>query len=392
MRKMNETKNSKNIINVLEVNINDIGKGGAWSFIKNAMQSKSDVDVGFNFFTLEPFEEDENVRFVEDRGGKVYVRYTANRYMRQIKTFFDLKKVLKNEKFDIVHIHSDVAFKIFIEALACRIAGQKIIVLHSHCTGVDGDHRAIKSLAHHICKLFLGLLGTDFFACSQKAGDWMYTKKINQKKLHVINNAIDCEAFAYNEPIRQQYRQLFGILDDEILIGHVGRFMYQKNHEFLIDIFETLHQMNKKAKLILMGEGDTESKIREKVRTLGLSDSVIFAGVRNDVNCCMQAMDLFLLPSLFEGLPVVGIEAQAAGLPCLMSDTITKETNLFGLVEFASLRNSPEMWADKIMSILVNFSRKDTTDEMTLNGYNTKEQESSLVNIYSILQSRNDME
>lgn len=112
------------------------------------------------------------------------------------KDFFDLKKVLKNEKFDIVHIHSDVAFKIFIEALACRIAGQKIIVLHSHCTGVDGDHRAIKSLAHHICKPFLGLLGTDFFACSQKAGDWMYTKKINQKKLHVINNAIDCEAFA----------------------------------------------------------------------------------------------------------------------------------------------------------------------------------------------------
>ena len=168
--------------------------------------------------------------------------------------------------------------------------------------------------------------------------------------------------------------------------------MYQKNHEFLIDIFETLHQMNKKAKLILIGEGDTESKIREKVRTHGLSDSVIFAGVRNDVNCCMQAMDLFLLPSLFEGLPVVGIEAQAAGLPCLMSDTITKETNLFGLVEFASLRNSPEMWADKIMSMLVNFSRKDTTDEMTLNGYNTKEQESSLVNIYSILQSRNDME
>ena len=111
VREMNETKNSKNIINVLEVNINDIGKGGAWSFIKNAMQSKSDVDVGFNFFTLEPFEEDENVRFVEDRGGKVYVRYTANRYMRQIKTFFDLKKVLKNEKFDIVLVNAGEVHK-----------------------------------------------------------------------------------------------------------------------------------------------------------------------------------------------------------------------------------------------------------------------------------------
>lgn len=392
VRNMDEVKKFRNIINVLEVNINDIGKGGAWSFIKNAMQSKSDVDVVFNFFTLEPFEENENVKFVEDRGGKVYVRYTTNRYIRQIKTFFDLKNVLKDEKFDIVHIHSDVAFKIFIEALACRTAGQKIIVLHSHCTGVDGDHRVIKSLAHHICKPFLGLLGTDFFACSRKAGDWMYSKKINRKKLRVINNAIDCKAFAYNETIRNQYRQLLGIDEDEILIGHVGRFMFQKNHEFLIDIFEKLHQMNEKTKLILIGEGDTEQKIREKVSMLDLSDSVIFAGVRNDVNCCMQAMDLFLLPSLFEGLPVVGIEAQAAGLPCLMADTITKETDLFGLVEFVSLKSSPKMWADKIINMLIDFSRKDTTEEMTINGYNVKEQEGSLVKIYSILQSRNAME
>lgn len=392
VRKMNEVISSKKAVNVLEVNINDIGKGGAWSFIKNAMQSKSDVNVVFNFFTLEPFEEAENVKFVEDKEGKVYVRYTANRYIRQIKTFFDLKKLLKEEKFDIVHIHSDVAFKIFIEALACRRAGQKIIILHSHCTGVDGDHRAIKSAAHNICKPFLGLLGTDFFACSRKAGEWMYSKKINQTKLRVINNAIDCKAFAYNEIVRKQYRELFGIEDDEILIGHVGRFMYQKNHEFLIDIFEKLHQMNVKTKLILIGEGDTEDKIKEKVSSLGLSESVIFAGVRNDVSCCMQAMDLFLLPSLFEGLPVVGIEAQAAGLPCLMADTITKETDLFGLVEFISLKDSPEMWADKIMNMLTDFSRKDTTKEMTMNGYNVKEQEGSLTKVYCTLQNRNAME
>lgn len=369
MRKMNEVINPKKTINVLEVNINDIGKGGAWSFIKNAMQAKSDINVAFNFFTLEPFEENENVKFVEDKGGKVYVRHTTNRYIRQIKTFFDLKKVLKEEKFDIVHIHSDVAFKIFIEALACRMAGQEIIILHSHCTGVDGDHRAIKSVAHNICKRFLGLLGTNFFACSRKAGEWMYSKKINQTKLCIINNAIDCKAFAYNEVVRKQYRELFGIKDDEVLIGHVGRFMYQKNHEFLIDIFRKLHQINTKTKLILIGEGDKENRIKEKVCALGLTDSVIFAGVRNDVNCCMQAMDLFLLPSLFEGLPVVGIEAQAAGLPCLMADTITKETNLFGLVEFLSLMDDTEKWATKALEMINNTKRENTQTEMLMNGY-----------------------
>lgn len=365
---MNDMITPNGPIDALEVNINDVGKGGAWSFIKNAMQSPSEKRVIFNFFSLEPFEDEADIQFVKKHGGYIYVRYTKNRYFRQIKTFFELRRLLKEKKFDIVHIHSDLAFKILIEALAARSAGSSVIICHSHCTEVDGDHRIIKKIAHLLSRPVLGKLGTAFFACSKKAGEWMYTKKICNTKLKIINNAIDCQAFAYNEEIRIKYRHGFKIAEDEILIGHVGRFMYQKNHEFLIDIFYNLHLLDPKTKLLLIGEGELETLIRKKVKELHLENSVIFAGVRNDVNFCMQAMDLFLLPSRFEGLPVVGIEAQAAGLPCLMSDTITKETDLFGLVEFMSLEMPPNIWAQKAKE-MVAIKRKNTYKQMAECGY-----------------------
>ena len=378
-------------IKVLEVNINDIGQGGAWAFIKNAINSKANRDsdnVIMDFFSLEPFENEENVQFIENAKGKVIVKYTANRIIRQIKTYFDLKSVLKSDTYDIVHIHSDVSYKMFVEGLAAKNMGVKRIIFHSHCTGIDRGHRVVKRIAHDICKPFLGMLGTDFFACSQKAGKWMYTNSVN-KKLRVINNAVDCKKFSYNKALRDDCRKEFGIDDGDILIGHVGRFMYQKNHEFLIEVFSEIHKERNNAKLLLIGEGDLQESVRKKVSYLNLDNSVIFAGVRNDVNRCMQAMDLLLLPSRFEGLPVVGIEAQAAGLPCLMSDEITKETNLFGLVHFLSLSKSKGIWAKETIELIATTVRKDTYSDMVERGYDISDNQETLKDIYLAIAKNN---
>lgn len=371
-------------VRVLEVNINDVGQGGAWAFIKNAINGKCQKNtdnVIIDFFSLEAFESEENIRFIESKGGKVIVKYTKNRILRQIKTYFDLKYVLEKNSYDIVHIHSDVAFKMLFEGLAAKKVGIKHIIFHSHCTGIDRGHRIIKRFAHDISKPFLGLLGTDFFACSKKAGAWMYTSDINHN-LRIINNAIDCRKFSYNQLIRESYREKLGIQEKEILIGHVGRFMYQKNHEFLIEVFDEFHRLVDNSKLLLIGEGDLEEQVQKKVKELGIEDSVIFAGIKKDVENYMQAMDLFLLPSRFEGLPVVGIEAQAAGLPCLMSDEITKETNLFGLVHFLSLSESKKEWAKECLLLTKNMKRKNTFKEMVDSGYDITNGKETLKDIY----------
>lgn len=374
-------------IRVLEVNINDIGQGGAWAFIKNAINGNSNCDsnnVIMDFFSLEPFENEENVQFIENARGKVIVKHTVNRIIRQIKTYFDLRDILKSNKYDIVHIHSDVSYKMFVEGLAAKNMGVKRIILHSHCTGIDRGHRIVKRIAHEICKPFLGVLGTDFFACSKKAGKWMYTKNVN-KELRVINNAIDCKKFSYNKEVRNECRSELGIEEGDILIGHVGRFMYQKNHEFLIEVFSEICKERKNAKLLLIGEGDLLETVKKKVGLLQLENSVIFAGVRKDVNRYMQAMDLFLLPSRFEGLPVVGIEAQAAGLPCLMSNEITKETNLFGLVHFLPLNESKSNWAKKCIELVNTTVRRNTYNNMVEMGYDISDNQESLKDIYVVM-------
>ena len=153
------------------------------------------------------------------------------------------------------------------------------------------------------------------------AGDWLYGKKT---KYTVFNNAIELDKFVYNEQIRNRIRKQYHI-EDKYVIGHVGRFCYQKNHDFLIDIFEKVHEREKDSVLLLIGEGELEDEIKAKVHRLGLDECVIFAGTCNNVNEMYQAMDVFVLPSRYEGLPVVGVEAQAAGVPCLFSSNITSE-------------------------------------------------------------------
>lgn len=209
---------------------------------------------------------------------------------------------------------------------------------------------------------------TDYWACSEIAGKWMF----KNRNFRVIHNAINVSDFVYNESIRQKVRTQLGLLKDEFVIGHVGRFSYQKNHDFLIDVFNEVHRRLPEAVLILIGDAVEDelylNKAKQKVKELNLVENVRFLGIRNDVPDLMQAMDCFLFPSRFEGLGIVIIEAQTAGLPCYVSSVIPNEVKITNLVDFISLNESPENWAEKIIKNK-NYKRKDISKEIIKAGY-----------------------
>lgn len=181
------------------------------------------------------------------------------------------------------------------------------------------------------------------------ASEYFYNENIiNSPKHHIINNAIQTKDYAFDEAVRNEIRKEYK-LEDKYVIGHVGRFQYQKNHEFLVDVFNEYLKLDNKAVLMLVGQGEGEEAIRQKVADLGMTENVMFMGVRSDVNKLLQAMDIFVLPSHFEGLPLVLVEAQSAGLPCYVSkDVITKESDVTGNIEFISLDDGDKKWAQII--------------------------------------------
>ena len=227
------------------------------------------------------------------------------------------------------------------------------------------------------------MYANQFFACSELSGRWLFREKaFKNNKIKIINNAIDLEKFKFNKEIRNKIREKLDILEDTLLIGHIGRFVTQKNHEFLIEVFNDIYKGRKNSKLILIGQGNLKKKIVKKVEELGLKDNVIFTGQINNVSDYYNAMDIFILPSLYEGLPVVGIEAQANGLLCEFSTDMTKETKVLNTTRFISLKETPENWAKIILEDYKNFKRKDSFDEMTENNFNIIKEAKKLEEYY----------
>ena len=193
-----------------------------------------------------------------------------------------------------------------------------------------------------------------------------------------MNNAIDLNKFKYDSKLGMKKRKELKINKDTLVIGHIGRFVEQKNHRFLIDIFNEIHKKEKDSILLLAGQGPLIDEIKKKVEDLNLNNSVRFLGQRNDANELYQAFDVFLLPSLYEGLPVVGIEAQATGNLCYFSDDMTKETKILDSTVFMSLTNTAEEWADRLLENVKSFKKHDTTDEVSKYGFNIEEEASKL--------------
>ena len=313
----------------------------------------------------------------EDMGATIY--HIPTKHESIIQNMRAMKKIIKVGKYDIVHAHQQVIG--FIPMYYAKKAGVKMRITHSHSANEE------KGIFRKIVKCFLLQLlkknTTNWFACGQDAGRALWGENaIEQKQVHIMKNAIHLEKFIFNPLIREQKREELGIRS-ELVIGNVGRFSVEKNHEFLVEIFNEIHKINDSSILLLVGRGELEEKVKRQVENLGLRDSVIFLGVRNDVPELLQVMDVFLLPSKSEGLPVVLVEAQTAGLKVIASDIVTKEIKITELITYISLEKSSKYWADQTIELIKNNNKIDPYQQMQLNGYDIKLEAKKMEQYYS---------
>jgi glycosyltransferase involved in cell wall biosynthesis len=346
---------------------------GIESFIMNIYRNIDRTKVQFDFlvhYAQRQFYDEE----IEQLGGRIY-RLTVREDNDFVKYFRDLKRFFEEHiEYMIVHGHMESFGQFYLKA--AMNAGVPIRIAHSHIAQKNND---LKGMVKYWLNKGYGKYATDLFACSEIAGKFMFGENAS---FTVWNNAIDVEMFSFNIDIRKIMREKLDISDGQLVIGHVGRFNTQKNHTFLIDIFCEIKKIRNNAVLLLIGGGDLEYQIANKVEKMQLGESVRFMGVRKDVNMLYQAMDVFLMPSLFEGLPVSGIEAQTAGLPCVFSDTVTRETDITGNVSFISLSEKPSEWADRICKMLDTFKRENQGDTIASKGYDIKHQADMLAQYY----------
>lgn len=276
-----------------------------------------------------------------------------------LKHVVEMYKICKKEQFDILHIATTEWA--FVAGFVGKAAGCKHRINHSHMA--ERPRGFLSKVTFHI-KVCLSKISTnEYWACGIDAAKALFgSGSVKNNEVQIFNNAVEVKKYIFDLDIRSSLRKKFGFSKDTLVIGNVGRFSPQKNHEFLIDIFAKICAINADSCLLLVGEGPLKQRVEEKVAEKKLENKVLFLGARNDVNCLYQVMDLLLMPSLMEGLPLVGIEAQMSGLKVLLSDVVTREVNFTGNCEYESLNSSAEIWAQHAVS-MKSVQRKTYYDE-----------------------------
>ena len=323
-------------IRVLQV-VTYMGRGGLETMLMNYYRNIDRNKVQFDFLTHrdERWDYDDEI---ESLGGKIYHLPKLNPFNKNYLNALD-KFFKEHKEYQIVHCHQDCLSGVVLKV--AKKNGVRFTIAHSHNANQDKN---LKYLIKVFEKRKIPKYADKLFACGDEAGRWMF----NTDNFEVLNNAIDTDLYTYNEEKASKVKKEFGI-ENKFVVGHVGRFNPQKNHEFLIDVFNEIQKIKEDSVLMLVGDGDLRQEIEQKVQDLGLSEKVIFTGIRSDVNDLMQGMDVFLFPSLYEGLGIVLIEAQAAGLKCIISDTIPKDGIITDDVLSLSLNQSTAIWANEVL-------------------------------------------
>lgn len=371
----------KNEYPVRVCQIAPLGVGGISSMVFNICSHMDQSKVNFDYLTYYTFDAcDEKIK---EYGGEKYVidlENIHNSLLKAILKFTRTFSVMKKNKVQILHINASIPYDILI-GLAAKLAGVKTVVFHSHNSNYDRE-KNIKTLIMPVFKSLIPFIADYNIACSESAARYMFPKRvIDSKDYQIINNGIEVSSYVYNPQVRQVYRSRYNC-HGKFVVGHIGRFVRQKNHEFIIDIFSEIHKKESDSILCLFGTGEDENRIKEKVKELGLEDSVMFYGTTNEVQNILQMMDVFLFPSLYEGLPVVCVEAQAAGLPVVASGTITEEVRITDLVKFVPLNESAEFWADEVLKYRKGFQRRNTSKEIIDAGFSIEDTVKQLTKIY----------
>ena len=360
-------------IRVLHVVVN-MNRGGAETFIMNLYRNIDRSRVQFDFLTCKPGVFDQEIK---DMGGIIHrIPYLSevgpSKYQKQLKDFF-----LKHPEYKILHSHLDK-----VSGMVCKVAtkcGIPIRIAHSHNTESEGNR------VYKLYKWYLGThirkTATHFVACSKKAGEWLFGKSDLQTT--IIKNGVESEVFTFSEDRRHFVRQNLNLHEEALVIGHIGRFHLQKNHAFLIEVFAETLKFYPNAILVLVGDGPLRNSMERLAVRRRVRDRILFLGIRDDIPNLLQAFDLMLFPSHHEGLPVTIIEAQAAGLPCVLSEHITQEIDLgVQLIRYARLSDKEE-WLSKIRFYAKReFSRDIPAEALAVKGFDIRLTAKWMTNFY----------
>lgn len=349
--------------------------GGVESFIMNYYRKIDKNKIQFDFICDEdsiniPYEE------IEKLGGRVIL---VPPYQKIFKYKKKLNEIFKKEKYLIVHSHINT-----LSVFPLRIAKKNKIqvrIAHSHSTTNKSEWK--KNIIKNFLKHFSKIYATNFFACSELAGRYLFgNKTYNDNKVVIIKNAIELDQYVFCQKKRKEKRNELNVNEDTFVIGNIGRFVEQKNHEYLVDIFKEVHNKCENSILVLAGQGPLIEKIKTKVKKYNLEKFVFFLGQRLDANELYQAFDIFVLPSLYEGLGMVLIEAQISGLPCICSTEIPVEVKGIPEFEFVSLDDNFKVWADYILKFKNNTNRISYKKEFANKGYDITKEAKKLEKIY----------
>lgn len=357
--------------------------GGLTKYILQNYTYIQKYGIQFDFLTYEKNKLSYENKLIQ-RGGKVFHINSVINFISYIR---DLKHILKDNCYDIIHFN--MSYANFVPIILVKLISQKHtkIILHSHSMGFDEQNSMIKyfkKCIHKMGRRIIPFICDGYLGCTHDAGKWMFTESIRKKTFYkVVHNAINISSFIYNEDIRVLTRKKFRFSNNDFVIGHIGRFTYQKNHDFLIEVFNECLQRNPNCKLMLIGDGPNKTHIENMSKKLGIEDKVIFLGNRSDIPELLQAMDVFCLPSRFEGLGMVGVEAQAAGLICLASDVVPKELALTKNCKFLPLADRKK-WVDGILSVQKKV-RYNTSNEVKKAGYEINNEIKIIAEYYSRL-------
>lgn len=355
--------------------VNDMHRAGLETMLMNYYRHIDRSQIQFDFLTHRPNPADYDEE-IKSLGGCVY--YAPRLYPHNYPSYFKWMKCFFAEHPEYKIIHSHIDSMSYLPLLAAKKAGLPIRVAHSHNTNIDKD---FKYPLKQFFRSQLPSVANCYFACGVEAGNYLFGKRSFQ----VLPNGVDAPQFFYNEQLRKTKRSELGY-KDEFIIGHVGRISYQKNHKFLITIFKELLNMEPCSRLMLIGVGEKEEEIRQMTNALGLANKVDFLGKRSDVHELYQVMDAFVLPSLFEGVPLVGVEAQFADLPCYFSDKTPKEVQFSDKTSFLSLSLGPKAWAETILATK-NKQRNSNREIIKTSSFDINNSYQRLVDLYFALLS-----
>lgn len=343
--------------------VSNLNQGGAETFLMKLYRNMEPEQYQMDFCIMSEIKG-KYEQEVLSRGGRIF--RVVSKSKNPMKCFLQIRKTVKENGYQSVVRVNEHSLSV-IDLLAAKMGGAKKLVMRS--SNANSTSRLSKFL-HKLFQILPKTIPDIKIAPSDLAAEYTFGKKqVKSGKVHFLRNGIQIEQYLYQPQKREQLRKEMN-LENQFVIGHVGRFSLQKNHKFLIEIFAQIAKRRPDVKLLLIGQnGNLEEQTRQQVKALALEDKVVFLGNRSDVPDLMSAVDVLLFPSFYEGMPNVVIEAQASGLPCVISDTITQEADITGLVEYLPLSQTDAFWAESVLKYANNFNRNGRKEDFVRAGY-----------------------